>query len=183
MGLPSERKIEPTHIQQLAYIISEHLVVCNQKELTFLVNEYLEEHELPTVNEKNFIKFLKGKEVPPEVADNPMYIQLERLIIKTNIEKKKDLMDKYLTENDWKEMKRGEFLFATRFASFGQEEREDAVQVEGSSHITINIDARKIELAQPITSESQMLDISEDAVAKYLGKRGLLTQAQEEDGN
>ena len=171
--------LSQTILTEIADIIAEHIVVCNYSELAFLINDYLESKNLPTFKEKDFVKFLKGKEVPAEMAMSPEFILLEKLIKRALIREKRDLMDMYKTTTDWKDMKRGEFLFATRFANFGQEEAESNVQLEGGAHITINIDNRKVELSNPITSEIQMLDTSEEAVQKYLGKRGLLIEDED----
>jgi len=162
-------------LSEIAQLIADHIIVCNYAELAFLINDFLEEKGLPKVNQQHFIKFLKGKEVPVELAESPEFHLLEKLIKRAVIQSKRDLMDKYLNQDDWKEMKRGEFLFATRYANFGQEEAENAVQLENAgASIIINIDNRKIEMAAPITSEVQMLSEAEDAVQKYLGQRGLL---------
>ena len=170
MQIVSTALLSKNVLQLIANTVAEHLLVCNLKEIAFVVNDVLASNNVPLIDEKEFVKYLKGKQ-EKGIIPSPEWELLDRLIIRETINRKKDLMETYLTTSDWKELKRMEFLFTNRFLNFGKEDVEEQKGFEGAG-VIINIDARKIEIS-PITSESQMLEEGDDMINNYLVQRGL----------
>lgn len=164
--------LAPNILSVIEQTVFEYLMVCNNKELAFLINDKLEEQNMPLIDENLLVKFLNGK-VDSDVVISPEYQQLSRIIRRAIIDRKHQLWEKYDQTTEWQEKSKLEYLLNTRFPKFGQEEEEKGVAVAGSGNIVINIDNRKIELAQPITSEAQMLGEADGLILKYLEKKGI----------
>lgn len=164
--------LAPNILNIIEQTVFEYLMVCNNKELALLINDKLEENNMPLIDENLLVKFLNGK-VDSDVVISPEYQQLSRLIRRAIIDRKHLLWEKYDQTTEWQEKSKLEYLLNTRFPKFGQEEEEKGVAVAGGGNIVINIDNRKIELAQPITSELQMLGEADTRIVAYLAKNNI----------
>lgn len=168
-----------TMIIAIRDIIMDYILVANYKEIAFLVNEFLEGLSLPVINEKNFVDFMKGK-ATDEIATDPVFLTLEKLLIKAMLDKKKDLMTEYSEKDaNWQSLRRVEFLLNTRFKEFGREEVGGLAIEGGGSTIVINIDNRRIQAAAPLTSEAMVLSSEKVMVSNYLNQRNLNTEDAE----
>lgn len=164
--------LAPNILSVIEQTVFEYLMVCNNTELALLINDKLEEQNMPLIDESLLVKFLNGK-VDSDTVIDPAYQKLGRLIRRAMIDRKQILFQKYEATAEWQEKSKIEYLLNTRFPKFGQEPEEVGVAVAGGGNIVINIDNRKIELSNPITSEAQMLGEAEEAIGLYLEKRGI----------
>lgn len=159
--------LAPNILNIIEQTVFEYLMVCNNKELALLINEKLEENNMALIDEALLVKFLNGK-VDADIVIDPAYQKLGRLIRRAMIDRKQILFQKYEATTEWQEKSKIEYLLNTRFPKFGQEPEEAGIAVSGGGNIVINIDNRKIELAQPITSEAQMLGEADALITQYL---------------
>lgn len=162
----------PQILSVIEQTVFDYLMVCNNKELALLINDTLIENRIDPIDETLLVKFLNGK-VDSETVISPEYQKLGRMIKRAIIDRKRLLFAKYEATTEWQEKSKIEYLLNTRFPKFGQEEEEKGVAVAGGGNIVINIDNRKIELAQPVTSETQMLGEADGLILRYLEKRGI----------
>lgn len=159
--------LAPIILDVIEQTVFDYLMVCNNKELALIINDTLTENQIDPIDESLLVRFLNGK-VDSETVISPEYQKLGRLIKRAIIERKRLLFQKYEATTEWQEKSKIEYLLNTRFPKFGQEPEEVGVAVTGSGNIVINIDNRKIELAQPITSEAQMLGEADARITQYL---------------
>lgn len=153
----------------------KYIKVCNVEELGLVIKGLLVEYGLPPIAPSTFKNYFYGN-VSPEIKISKAYEEFKELIQWAAINAKVELMEDYESEStDWTKKGKIEFLLDRKFKNFGLD-KEVVVDTENTKTIggiVINIDNRSLNI-NPVTTENQMLEGSDNMIDNYLIRRNIL---------